>query len=75
MTAITTAFSNTNLRIAYSTNNTFEKLLTARHQQPKYKYERCGIYQITCPTCNMKYTGQTGRLFKICFQERFRDFK
>jgi len=60
--AITKEFKNTNLRIVYSTNNTIRKLLTARHQQPKCKYEKCGIYQITCPTCNMKYTGQTGAL-------------
>jgi len=25
----------------------------------KGKYEKSGIYQTTCPTCNMKYTGQT----------------
>jgi len=56
--AITKVFKNTKLRTVYSTNN-IGKLLTARHQQPKYKYEKCGIYQITCPTCNMKYIGQT----------------
>jgi len=27
----------------------------------------CGIYQLICPTCNMKYIGR--------FQEHFRDFK
>jgi hypothetical protein len=73
--AITKAFKDTNLRIAYSTNNTIGKLLTARQQQPKCKYEKCGIYQITCPTCNMKYAGQTGSPFKIRFQEHSQDFK
>jgi hypothetical protein len=73
--AITKAFKNTSLKIAYSTNNSVRKLLTARQQKPKCKYEKCGIYQITCPTCNMKYTGQTERPFKIRFQEYFRDFK
>jgi hypothetical protein len=58
--AITKALKNTKLRIAYSTNSTIGKLLTARHQQPKCKSEKCGIHQITCPTCNKKYTGQTG---------------
>ena len=29
----------------------------------------------TCPTCKMKYIGQTGEPFKIRFQEHFRDFK
>jgi hypothetical protein len=73
--AITKAFKNTSLKIAYSTNNTVGKLLSAKQQKPKCKYEQCGIYQITCPTCNMKYTGQTVRPFKTRFQEYFRDFK
>ena len=59
----------------YSTNNTIGKLLTARHQQPKCKYEESGIYQITCLTCNTKYTGETERPFMISFQEHFRDYK
>jgi hypothetical protein len=37
--------------------------------------KKCGIYQITCPTCNMKYVGQISRPFKIRFQEHLRDFK
>jgi hypothetical protein len=73
--AITKAFKNTSLKIAYSTNNTVGKLLSAKQHKPKCKYEQCGIYQITCPTCNMKYTGQTGSPFKTRFQEHFRDFK
>jgi hypothetical protein len=56
--AITKAFQNTNLRIAYSTNNTIGKLLTTRHQQPNCKYDKCGIYNITCPTCNMNTPGK-----------------
>jgi len=39
------------------------------------KYENSGIYQLTCPTCNMKYTGQTDQSFKLRFQEHVRDFK
>jgi hypothetical protein len=56
--AVTKVFKNTNIKIAYSTNNTIEKLLATRHQQSKCKYEKCGIYQITCPTCNMRHIGQ-----------------
>jgi hypothetical protein len=33
------------------------------------------VYQLTCPNCEKKYTGQTGRPFKVIFQEHFRDFK
>ena len=73
--AITKIFKNTNVKVAFSTRNTIEKLLATGHQHTKYKYKNCGIYQITCPTCNIKYIGQTGSPFKVRFQEHFRDFK
>jgi hypothetical protein len=36
--------------------------------QPK-KYNNCGIYQIKCLDCPLKYTGQTGRTFNIRYKE------
>jgi hypothetical protein len=33
------------------------------------------VDQLTCPNCEKKYTGQTGRIFKVGFQEHLRDFK
>jgi hypothetical protein len=33
------------------------------------------VYQLTCPNCKKKYTGQTGRPLKVTFQEQLRDFK
>ena len=71
---ITKIFKNTNVKVAFSTSNTIEKLLVTRHHRTKCKYENCGIYQITCPTCNMKYIGRTGP-FRVRFQEHFHDFK
>ena len=53
-------FKSTRLKVSYSTKSTLEKLLTKKHYPLKDKYENSGIYQLTCPTCNMKYTGQTG---------------
>lgn len=73
--AITKAFKNTNINVAFSVNNTIGKLLTTRKHHKKQKYDNCGIYQLTCPTCSKKYIGQTGRPFKTRFQEHFRDFK
>jgi hypothetical protein len=73
--AITKLFKNTNVKAAFSTNNTIGAFLATRHQRTKCKYENCGIYQLTCPTRNMKYIGQTGRHFKVCFYEHFCDFK
>jgi hypothetical protein len=46
-----------------------------KHETDHSKYNKSGIYQLTCPNCKMKYTGQTGRPFKIRLQEHFGDFK
>jgi len=73
--AITKIFKNTNVKVALSTSNTIEKLLATRHLRTKCKYKNCGIYQIACPTCNVKYIGQTERPFKIRFQGHIRDFR
>ena len=66
---------NTHPKVIFGTDNTIEKLLTARHEHTRSKYENSGIYQLTCPTCSMKYTGQTGSPFRIRFQEHFRDYR
>jgi hypothetical protein len=73
--AITKIFKNTKVKVSFPSDNTIGKLLAMRHQHTKNKYENCGIYQQTCPTCNMKYIGQTGCPFKDSFREHFRDFK
>jgi hypothetical protein len=62
--AITKIFNNTKIRVTYSTNNTLRKLLTKKHHPCRNKYENSGVYQITCPTCNMKYTGLSAPAFK-----------
>jgi hypothetical protein len=33
------------------------------------KYDRSGVYQLTCPDCSMKYIGQTGRPFSVRYKE------
>ena len=70
-------FKNTKIKVTYSTRNTLKKLLMGKHHNSPQQsvYERSGIYQTTCPTCNMKYTGQTGRLFNTRFREHLRDIK
>jgi hypothetical protein len=76
---ITKIFKNTNIRIAYKTNNTIKKLLTHHTQNCSTpitnKFNKSGIYQLICPDCNMKYIGQTGRSFLTRYQEHFRDYK
>ena len=59
----------TNIESAFSTNNTVEKLLSKKPEQTTNIYDRSGIYQLECPTCNMRYIGQTGRPFRTRYQE------
>jgi hypothetical protein len=57
---ITKLFKNTNVKIAFTTNNTTEKCLTIKQETSQSRFEKSGIYQLTCPECKMKYTRQTG---------------
>ena len=72
---ITKAFKNTKVRIAFTTDNTTKNLLTTRATQHRNKYDKSGVYQLECPSCNKKYIGQTGRPFKTRYQEHYRDYK
>ena len=72
---ITKIFKKSNIKIALTTNNNIEKLLTLKQDKTTSKYDKAGVYQLKCPTCEMKYIGQTGRPFKTRFQEHLRDFK
>jgi len=66
-------FKDTNLAVAFTTNNTIGKCLTME-QKTHCKYDKSGVYQLTCPDCKMMYTGQIGRPFKTRFKEHMRDF-
>jgi hypothetical protein len=65
---ITKLFKNTNLRIAYKTNNTLQKHLQMKNIDPD-KYNNSGIYEIKCNSCHLKYIGQTSRNFKTRYKE------
>jgi len=71
----TKIFKNTNVKVTFGTDNTIGKLLTTRHEHTRSKYDNSGIYQLTCPTCSMKYIGQTGSQLRVRFQEHFQDFR
>jgi hypothetical protein len=73
--AIIKVLKNTNIKVAYANRNTIGKLLSKKHNPHKDKYEHSGICQLTCPTCHMKYTGQTGKSFRTRFKEHLRDFR
>ena len=50
------------------------KLLNLQDTQKLDKYDKNGVYQLKCPTCQKKYTGQIGQPFHVTFQEHY-DYK
>jgi hypothetical protein len=48
---------------------------THKATSPKSKFDKNGVYQLTCPTCLKKYIGQTGIPFHVRFREHYRDYK
>ena len=71
---MTKLFRNTQVKIAYTTNNSLEKLLHYVTGETN-KYEKSGIYQLSCPTRDKKYIGQTGRPFHVRFREHQHDYR
>jgi hypothetical protein len=54
----------TNIKIAFKTYSTIEKILKPCIQaQKKDKCNKSGIHQLSYPDCKNKYIGQTGRSF------------
>jgi len=74
---ITKLFKNSPVKISYTTNNTISRILNRKpaHTKAHKQLETSTVYRLTCPDCNMKYVGQTGRSFRIRRQEHCRDFK
>jgi hypothetical protein len=71
-------FKEIQIRIAFKVNNTIRRRLTPKlcdlnpQQQFEKKVEYIGS---TCPDCQQKYVGQTGRSFHERYKEHFHDFK
>jgi hypothetical protein len=70
----TRLFKNTDVNVAYTTNNNLGKLLGMRTQITN-KYDGNGVYQLECPTCNKKYIGQNGLPFRVRFREHYNDYE
>jgi len=60
---------------SYTTYNNLGKLLEMQKAQKPNKFDKTGVYQLTCPTCHKKYDGQTGRPFHVRVREHYRDYK
>jgi hypothetical protein len=72
---VTKLFRDTQVKIAYTTNNNLDRILQYNSTGTENKYGKSGIYQLSCPTCNKKYIGQTGRSFQVRFREHLHDYK
>lgn len=64
-----------NLTIAYNTNNNIKKLIQNQKNNKDNLLDQNGVYKITCKDCNQVYIGQTGRSFKIRFNEHVKDYQ
>jgi len=65
---ITNIFKHTNIRIAFKYSNIISQL-TKHPPLPPTPYDRCGIYALTCRTCNSPYVGQTSQSLKLRYKE------
>jgi hypothetical protein len=72
---ITKLFKDSSVNITFTTQNAINKLLSTKPHPNRNKFENNGISELTCPECEMKYVGQTGRSFRIMFSEHFLHFK
>ena len=74
-TMISTLIPNISVKVTYRTKNNLGKLLKPHNIPEPNKYEKNGVYQLECLTCNKVYTGQTGRPFRVRYREHYDDFK
>jgi len=51
---ITKLFKDSSLEITFTTRNTISKLLSSRQNPSQQTFDNSGVYQHTCPDCNMK---------------------
>jgi hypothetical protein len=72
---ITKLLKNTSVKGSYTTRNTINRLLSTHNHIQQDKYEKSGIYKLTCPDCKKAYIGQTGRPFSVRFREHFHNYK
>jgi hypothetical protein len=62
------------MKIAFRTNNTLKQHTNAKEKTTD-KYNICGVYQMRCKVCDLKYVGQTGRTFRTRYKEHIRGIK
>jgi hypothetical protein len=63
---LTKIFRKSNIRVAFSVNNTIKKKCNSSSLVDKYS--KSGVYSLKCLSCDQIYVGQTGRSFKIRYE-------
>jgi hypothetical protein len=71
---ITKVFRNTNLKVAFRTNNTIKHHVSMEEKTTDV-YNLSGVYQMLCKGCPLKYVGQTGHTFRIRYNEHIREIR
>jgi len=71
---ITKLFKPFDIGISFFTRNNINTLLRENNDNQDSKYDKNGVYQLTCTECKKKYTGQTGRPFHVRYKEHARDY-
>ena len=72
---ITNIFKQTNVKIAYKTNNTILQLTRPTTNTPIPPHAYSEVYALTCNTCKQVYVGQTSQSLKLHYQEHIRYIK
>lgn len=66
-------FNNTNIKIAYKTDNKIIHKIT--HDKELNQHDKNGIYKIECTECNKYYIGQTKKKLKNRYAQHLNAFK
>jgi hypothetical protein len=74
MRFITKLFKSFDIGISFTARNNIDTRLRESNDNLDNKYNRSGVYQLTCTECNKKYIGQKGRPFLIRYKEHAREY-
>jgi hypothetical protein len=73
---ITKLFKDTEVKIAFRTNNTIKRILNPKPPiEHNNKYDSPGVYKLKCKDCPLQYIGQTGPSFTTRYKEHIRAIK
>jgi len=72
---ITNLFKHTNIKIAFRSTNTIQKITEPRKQDNTQEHSKSGIYKLACKTCSKAYIGQTSRDLTKRHREHIRYIK